>query len=233
MCGICGELRFDGNAPDKQSLDRMIAQLVRRGPDAEGRYFSGPVAMGHRRLAIIDLSARGNQPMVDAQPGLVLVFNGTIYNYPELREQLQAKGYHFFSGSDSEVILKAYAEWGEDCPARLHGMFAFAIWDINKQQLFLARDRFGIKPLYYSLTRQGLRFASTSQALLAAGPLDTAIDPVALHHHLTLHAVVPAPRTLLCGLRKLPPAHSMTFDVSGHHRLRRYWQLDTAPPATG
>ncbi|MGB5605285.1 MAG: N-acetylglutaminylglutamine amidotransferase [Gammaproteobacteria bacterium] len=233
MCGICGELRFDGNAPDKQPLDRMIAQLVRRGPDAEGRYFSGPVAMGHRRLAIIDLSARGNQPMVDAQPGLVLVFNGTIYNYPELRKQLQAKGYHFFSGSDSEVILKAYAEWGEDCPARLHGMFAFAIWDINKQQLFLARDRFGIKPLYYSLTRQGLRFASTSQALLAAGPLDTAIDPVALHHHLTLHAVVPAPRTLLCGLRKLPPAHSMTFDVSGHHRLRRYWQLDTAPPATG
>lgn len=228
MCGLCGELRFDGNAPDNQTLNSMIDRLARRGPDAEGRYFSGPVALGHRRLSIIDLSERGNQPMIDETLGLVLVFNGTIYNYPELRNMLQAKGYSFFSGSDSEVILKAYAEWGVDCPVRLQGMFAFAIWDINKQQLFLARDRFGIKPFYYSLTREGLRFASTSQALLATGPLDTTIDPVALHHHLTLHAVVPAPRTLLRGLRKLPPAHSLTFAVDGRHQLRRYWKLDTS-----
>jgi len=231
MCGICGELRFDGSSPDKALLRKMTGKLARRGPDASGEYFSGPLAFGHRRLAVIDLSERSSQPMVDAALGLVLVFNGTIYNYPELREQLRHKGYRFFSEGDSEVILKAYAEWGEDCPQHLQGVFAFSIWNSNTQQLFLARDRFGVKPLYYSLGRHGVRFASTSQALLAGGGLDTAIDPVALHHHLTLHAVVPAPRTLLQGLRKLRPGHSLTFDLRGEHRLRRYWQLDTSPPA--
>jgi asparagine synthase (glutamine-hydrolysing) len=228
MCGICGELRFDGTRPEHQTIMAMVARLERRGPDAEGEYAAGPVALGHRRLSIIDLSDRSAQPMVDSELGLVLVFNGTIYNYPELREQLRARGYRFFSEGDSEVILKAYAEWGEDCPRHLHGMFAFAIWDPARQSLFLARDRFGIKPLYYSLTPGGLRFASTSQALLAAGGVDTAIDPVALHHHLTLHAVVPAPRTLLRGLRKLAPAHSMTVDARGRSQVRRYWKLETA-----
>jgi asparagine synthase (glutamine-hydrolysing) len=226
MCGICGELRFDGQQPAAQVLKTMTARLARRGPDARGEYRAGPVALGHRRLAVIDLSERAGQPMVDKALGLVLVFNGTIYNYPELRKQLRARGYRFFSDGDSEVILKAYAEWGDDCPGHLHGMFAFAIWDVNRQQLFMARDRFGIKPLYYSLTAGRLRFASTSQALLAAGDLDTAIDPVAIHHHLTLHAVVPAPRTLLRGLRKLPPAHSLTFPAGSRPVLLRYWQLD-------
>ena len=227
MCGICGELRFDGLSPDKTTLGKMTEKLARRGPDARGEYISGPLAFGHRRLSVIDLSERSSQPMVDAALGLVLVFNGTIYNYPELREQLRGKGYSFFSEGDSEVILKAYAEWGEDCTLHLQGMFAFAIWDTRTQQLFMARDRFGIKPLYYSINRQGIRFASTSQALLAGGEVDTAIDPVALHHHLTLHAVVPAPRTLLQGLRKLRPAHSLTFNLRGERKLRRYWQLDT------
>ena len=140
MCGICGELRFDGTRPEHQTLVDMVARLERRGPDAGGEYAAGPVALGHRRLSIIDLSERSSQPMVDATLGLVLVFNGTIYNYPELREQLRAKGYRFSSEGDSEVILKAYAEWGEDCPRHLHGMFAFAVWDQNKQTLFLARD---------------------------------------------------------------------------------------------
>jgi asparagine synthase (glutamine-hydrolysing) len=231
MCGICGELRFDGLSPDKTTLVKMTEQLARRGPDARGEYFSGPLAFGHRRLSVIDLSERSSQPMVDAALGLVLVFNGTIYNYPELREQLRGKGYSFFSGGDSEVILKAYAEWGEDCPQHLQGVFAFAIWNTRTQQLFMARDRFGVKPFYYSINRHGVRFASTSQALLAGGEVDCAIDPVALHHHLTLHAVVPAPRTLLQGLRKLRPGHSLTFNLSGERRLRRYWQLDTTPPA--
>jgi asparagine synthase (glutamine-hydrolysing) len=229
MCGICGELRFDGTAPDKSMLRRMVGTLVRRGPDASGEYYSGPLAFGHRRLAVIDLSKRSSQPMVDDALGLVLVFNGTIYNYPELRERLRLKGYRFFSDGDTEVILKAYAEWGEDCTKHLQGMFAFAIWNSNTQQLFMARDRFGIKPLYYSISRRGVRFASTSQALLAAGDIDSAIDPVALHHHFTLHAVVPAPRTLLQGLRKLRPGHSLTFSLHGERTLRRYWQLDTAP----
>ena len=226
MCGICGELRFDGQAPLRETLEVMTGRLARRGPDASGFYSAGPLALGHRRLAVIDLSERSNQPMVDETLGLVLVFNGTIYNYPELREQLIEKGYQFFSGGDSEVILKAYAEWGEDCPKHLHGMFAFAIWDTARQSLFLARDRFGIKPLYYSFGSACLRFASTSQALLAGGDVNTSIDPVALHHHFSLHAVVPAPRTLLRGIRKLQPAHSMTIAADGHNRVQRYWQLD-------
>jgi asparagine synthase (glutamine-hydrolysing) len=228
MCGLCGELRFDGRSPDAEGLRAMTAQLARRGPDAAGEYFSGPLALGHRRLSIIDLSERANQPMIDSETGLVLVFNGTIYNYPELREQLRNRGHRFFSSGDTEVILKAYAEWGEDCPTHLHGMFAFALWDSRRQQLFMARDRFGIKPLYYSITPGCVRFASTTQSLLAGGALDTTLDPVALHHHLTLHAVVPAPRTLLRGIRKLPPAHSMTFTPDGRKTLRRYWHLDAA-----
>jgi asparagine synthase (glutamine-hydrolysing) len=228
MCGICGVLHFDGSRPDLQDIAGMMGRLERRGPDAAGQYAAGPVALGHRRLSIIDLSERSNQPMVDVDLGLALVFNGTIYNYPELKQRLQATGYRFFSNGDSEVILKAYAEWGDACPQYLHGMFAFAIWDIGKQRLFLARDRFGIKPLYYSLTARGLRFASSSQALLSAGGIDTTIDAVALHHHLSLHAVVPAPRTLLRGLRKVPPAHSLACSVSGSKQFRCYWHLDAA-----
>jgi len=225
MCGICGELRLDGTSPDLLTIQAMMAKLERRGPDSAGHYLDAPVALGHRRLAVIDLSERSNQPLIDRELGLTLVFNGTIYNYPELREYLIAKGYRFFSDGDSEVILKAFAHWGEDCPRYLHGMFAFAIWDAKARSLFLARDRLGIKPLYYSQTRGCLRFASTSQALLAAGGVDTALDPVALHHHLTLHAVVPAPRTLLRGLRKLAPGHSLTIGPDDRGRLRRYWRL--------
>ena len=229
MCGICGELRFDGQAPDETALRNMTDKLARRGPDAGGRYVSGPLAFGHRRLAVIDLSERSAQPMVDATLDLVLVFNGTIYNYPHLREQLRARGYRFFSDGDSEVILKAYAEWGDDCPQYLQGVFAFAIWDVRRQRLFMARDRFGVKPLYYSITSKGVRFASTSQALIAGGGIDDSIDPVALHHHLSLHAVVPAPRTLLRGLRKMRPAHSLTFSLRGKRELKRYWELDASP----
>jgi len=224
MCGICGELRFDGQSPDPGIVRIMTDRLARRGPDDGGRYLSGPVALGHRRLAVIDLSAKAAQPMQDEQTGLVLVFNGTIYNYPELRETLRARGHTFSSTGDSEVILKAYAEWGEDCPAHLQGVFAFAIWDTRRRQLFLARDRFGIKPLYYSITPERFRFASTSQALLVGGGIDTAIDPVGLHRHLTLHAVVPAPRTLLRGLRKLAPAHSLTIRADRSRQLFLFHQ---------
>ena len=226
MCGICGELRFDGRPPDPAVVQLMTERLARRGPDGEGRYLDGPVALGHRRLAVIDLSERAAQPMVDAASGLALVFNGTIYNFPELRKELQARGHVFTSSGDTEVILRAYAEWGEACPERLQGMFAFAIWDSKRQQLFLARDRFGIKPLYYTIRRDAIRFASASQALLAAGDVDTAIDPVGLHRHFTLHAVVPAPRTVLRGLRKLAPGHSLVVEPNRRRTLSRYWQLD-------
>ena len=231
MCGIAGEFRFDGAVPDRAELSRMVARLARRGPDGEGLHLDGPVALGHRRLAIIDLTERSRQPMVDPAAGLALVFNGTIYNYPQLRAELIHKGHIFHSDGDTEVILRAYAEWGEDCVARLHGAFAFAVWDAHRQRLFLARDRLGIKPLYYSVDGQRLRFASTPQALLAGGGVDTRIDPVALHHHFTLHAVVPAPRTLMQGVRKLPPAHTLTVDARGQPRTQPYWRLTATRPA--
>jgi len=231
MCGICGELRLDGAPADLGAVARMMAPLTRRGPDHGGSYSDGPLGFGHRRLSIIDLSVRSHQPMVDQGLGLALVFNGTIYNYPELRRELTAQGYRFFSGGDTEVILKAWHAWGEDCVARLHGMFAFGLWDANRRALFLARDRFGIKPLYWTDDGSRLRFASSTQALLAAGGVDTGIDPVALHHLFTLHAVVPAPRTVLAGVRKLAPAHWLRIDADGTRTQRAYWQLDaTRPP---
>ncbi len=230
MCGICGELRFDGRRPDREDLARMLARLERRGPDHEGGYHDGPVALGHRRLAIIDLSPHANQPMVDQELDLAIVFNGTIYNYPELREELTGLGYHFFSHGDTEVILKAYRAWGERCVERLHGMFAFAIWDSERQTLFAARDRMGIKPFYYSRDRDAFRFASNAQALLATGRVDTGIDGVGLHHQFTLHGVVPAPRTLLRGIRKLEPAHTLTVTPDGRWTRRRYWQLEACRP---
>jgi len=231
MCGICGELRLDGAPADVDAVARMMVPLKRRGPDHGGTYSDGALAFGHRRLSIIDLSVRANQPMVDQGLGLALVFNGTIYNYPELRRELSALGYHFFSDGDTEVILKAWHAWGEDCVARLHGMFAFALWDANQRALFLARDRFGIKPLYWTEDAARLRFASSTQALLAAGGVATDIDPVGLHNLFTLHAVIPAPRTILTGVRKLRPAHWLRIDADGRRTERAYWQLDATRPA--
>jgi len=230
MCGICGELRLDGAPADLAVIASMMARLTRRGPDHGGSYSDGALGFGHRRLAVIDLSVRSNQPMVDAELGLALVFNGTIYNYRELRRELEAKGYRFFSDGDTEVILKAWHAWGERCPERLHGMFAFALWDANQRVLFLARDRFGIKPLYWSRQGPCFRFASTTQALLAAGGVDTRIDPIALHHLFTLHAVVPAPRTILAGVRKLAPAHWLRLDADGGEVEEAYWSLDATRP---
>ena len=230
MCGICGELRFDGAAPDMAAIRRMSDALARRGPDDAGVFQSGPLAFGHRRLSIIDLSAHAHQPMVDTMLQLTLVFNGTIYNYRELRVELLTLGYSFFSEGDSEVILKAYHAWGAACVTRFKGMFAFAIWDQRRGQLFLARDRFGIKPLYLTQTGQRLRFASSLPALLAGGEVDTTLDAVALHHHFTLHTVVPAPRTVLQGVRKLLPASSMMLNPDGTVTEQVYWTLDATRP---
>ena len=229
MCGICGELNFKQSA-DINAVKRMLPKLESRGPDFEDSWRQDRVAFGHRRLAIIDLSEHSNQPMVDQQLGLTIVFNGAIYNYPELRKQFIAEGYHFNSEGDTEVIIKAYHKWGERCPEYLHGMFAFAIWDHNQQTLFAARDRMGIKPFYFSHNEQHFRFASNPQALLAAGGVDTSIDPIALHHQFTLHAVIPAPRTILNGVRKLKPGHSFSIDKNGKLAERRYWFLKATRP---
>uniref|UniRef100_D5WZF9 asparagine synthase (glutamine-hydrolyzing) n=1 Tax=Thiomonas intermedia (strain K12) TaxID=75379 RepID=D5WZF9_THIK1 len=230
MCGICGELRFDGQAADLPAVERMRDALKPRGPDHAGQWHGGPVAFGHTRLSIIDLSQAGDQPMRDADTGCVLVFNGVIYNYRALLGELGKLGRRFVSSGDTEVLLKAYAQWGEDCVRRLDGMFAFALWDPRRQSLLLARDRFGMKPLYLAQDGTRLRFASSLPALLAAGGVDTAIDPVALHHLFSLHAVVPAPRTILRGVRKLEPAHTLRVQPDGMRWLARYWELNATRP---
>ena len=231
MCGLCGELRFDGSTPEQGVIERMKQKLQKRGPDSEGLYLNAPVALGHRRLAIIDLTDNAAQPMLDEPAGVSLVFNGTIYNYPDLRKELQVLGHTFKSTGDTEVILRSYIEWGESCVARLQGMFAIAIWDSKKQVMLLTRDRSGIKPLYYSQTAQRLLFASNTQALIHADDkIDTSIDSTALHHLFTLHAVVPAPRTVVQGIRKVKPAHYMLIDKTGNVQERRYWSLTAKRP---
>ncbi len=227
MCGIGGELRIDGGNPDLVLMKKMLRRLARRGPDHSGIWSNGPLLLGHCRLSIIDLSEHSNQPIVDSDLGFAIVFNGTIYNYRELRHNLASKGYAFFSEGDTEVILKAYAEWGERCVENFIGVFAFAIWDIRNHSLFLARDRLGIKPLYYTENPRSFYFASNTQALLEVAGTDTTIDAVALHYQLTLHAVIPAPRTILNGIRKLAPATTLTINFNGIKRTRVYWQLTT------
>jgi asparagine synthase (glutamine-hydrolysing) len=198
--------------------------LEHRGPDGDGLWSHGPVALAHRRLSIIDLSAAGSQPMVDVALGLTLVFNGCIYNYRQLRAELEGHGLRFFSTSDTEVIGKAYAHWGLDCVDHFLGMFAFAIYEHRTGRLVLGRDRLGIKPLYLDQTPDRLRFASTLPALLAGGGTNTSIDREALAHYLTFHSVVPAPRTILNGVRKLPPATVRVVEPDGSWTDRLYWE---------
>jgi asparagine synthase (glutamine-hydrolysing) len=223
VCGLCGEIRWDGQAADPAAVSRMCAPLAPRGPNGSGLWASGPVALGHRRLAIIDLSQAGAQPMVDSDLGLTVVFNGCIYNYPQLRDELAGHGYTFFSHSDTEVVIKAYHHWGIRCVDHFAGMFAFAVYERDSGRLILARDRLGIKPLYLAESPGRLRFASTLPALVAAGDIDTSLDPVALHHYLSFHSVVPAPLTILKGVRKLPPATVRVIEPDGRMRDERYW----------
>jgi asparagine synthase (glutamine-hydrolysing) len=224
MCGIAGEIRFDGERADSELVAAMSRAQSARGPDGEGIEQRGPVALAHRRLKIIDLSDRAAQPMVDEALGLTLVFNGCIYNYPELRRELEALGYRFRSHSDTEVILKAYAAWRERCVERFNGMFSFALLEHESGSLLAARDRLGIKPFYFTRSSRALRFASSLPALLPAvdGSLD--IDSVALHQYMSFHSVVPAPRTILEAIRKLPPATRLVVDADGRCKEERYWR---------
>ncbi len=224
MCGIAGSLSFHAQTP-RDAVQRMVDAMASRGPDAEGLWQHDWVTFGHRRLGIIDLSERGRQPMVDEDLGLALVFNGCIYNHVELRAELSAD-FSFRSTSDTEVILKAYAKWGDDLVDHLHGMFAFALFDQRRNRVLLARDRLGVKPLYLAGVDGSLRFASSLPALLAGGGVDTAIDPVGLHHYLSWHSIVPAPRTILRGVTKLPPATVMVVEADGTRHQREYWHVD-------
>jgi asparagine synthase (glutamine-hydrolysing) len=223
VCGLSGEIRRDGSAADVDAVVRMTATMADRGPDGVGVWSAGPVALGHRRLKVVDLSDCAQQPMHDPHLGLTLVFNGMIYNYRELRTELEGHGHRFFSHGDSEVVLKGYAQWGEDVVDRLLGMFAAVIVERDTGRVVMIRDRLGIKPLYTAEVGGAVRFASTLPALLAGGGVDTSVDPVALHHYLSFHAVVPAPRTVLNGVRKLPPASVRTYEPDGRVREHRYW----------
>lgn len=227
MCGIAGEIRRFG-AADVAAVGRMTDALAARGPDGGGSYAADGVALGHRRLKVIDLSTRGDQPMVDSELGLAVVFNGCIYNYRELRSELAAAGYRFFSKSDTEVLLKAYHYWGEGFVTRLNGMFAMAIAEIASGDVLLTRDRLGIKPLYLATVGDATRFSSTLPSLLAGRGIDTSLDRVALHHYLSFHSVVPGPRTILAGVRKVEPGTLVRIKRTGRTRESRYWQASFA-----
>ncbi|HEX5143359.1 MAG TPA: N-acetylglutaminylglutamine amidotransferase [Mycobacterium sp.] len=226
MCGACGEIRLDGRVPDTAAVAAMANSMIPRGPDGAGVWSQGRVAFGHRRLKIIDLSEAGAQPMVDSDLGLAIAWNGCIYNYPQLRDELIAHGYRFFSHSDTEVLLKAYHRWGDRFVDHLAGMFAFAITERDTGRVLLGRDRLGIKPLYLTEDSHRVRFASSLPALLAGGGVDTRIDQVALSHYLSFHSVVPAPLTILRGVFKLPPATLLAFEPDGRRTAVTYWEPD-------
>ncbi|WP_309050792.1 N-acetylglutaminylglutamine amidotransferase [Streptomyces sp.] len=224
MCGLSGEIRFDGGRPDLAAVERMTDRLAARGPDGRGLWNRGAVAFGHRRLKIIDLSERAAQPLTDEAAGLTCVFNGCIYNYQQLRDELRGLGHRFETTSDTEVVLKAYRQWGTDFVEHFAGMFAIAVAEHATGRVVLARDRLGIKPMYLAERPGRLRFASTLPALLAGGEVDTSLDPVAVHHYMSWQSTVPAPRTVLAGVRKLPPATVRVIEPDGRHRDHRYWQ---------
>jgi asparagine synthase (glutamine-hydrolysing) len=228
MCGICGKLMFDAAGSVSPALVKSMADTIsHRGPDDEGFYVSGQIGLGFRRLSIIDL-AGGHQPLSNEDDTLWIVFNGEIYNYRALREELVAKGHTFKTKSDTEVIVHLYEEYGEECVEKLRGMFAFAVWDSREKTLFMARDRVGIKPLYYYVGQTFLSFASEIKALLADSEVKREIDPSMIDRFLTYY-YVPGDKTLLRNVFKLEPGHTL-IAKDGRCELRRYWDLDFSHP---
>lgn len=224
MCGICGVV---GQA-DEQLIKSMLARIAHRGPDDEGVYIATTgagerIGLGHRRLSIIDLSHAGHEPMSDASGRIWLTYNGEIYNFKEIRRELENLGHRFKSNTDAEVIIYAYLEWGRDCLIRFNGMFAFAIWDSQDETLFLARDRLGIKPLYYADTPSGFAFASEIKALLAIPGTERGVDLGALDQFMTF-LWTPDPKTAFRGVSKLPPAHYLVYR-GGKAEVSEYWDL--------
>lgn len=234
MCGLVGI----ASRMSVESRNWLVAgrdSLAHRGPDDVGEWWSpdGCVGLAHRRLSILDLSAAGHQPMQNVGQDLCIAYNGEIYNFRELRAQLINSGHSFRSGSDTEVILAAYREWGTECLTRLHGMFAFALYDLRQRRVLLARDRAGEKPLFYSVDGRALRFSSELKGLLADRSLRRTLDWTAFDCYLA-DGFVPGDMCILEGFRKLPPAHALVFDIaSGATRLWQYWQLPEAPAGTG
>ena len=221
MCGIVGQI--GSKRVSEAGIQRMLNLLQHRGPDDHGTYLKAGVALGHRRLSIIDLSG-GHQPISNEDKTLWVVCNGEIYNYQELRVELENGGHMFSTRSDTEVILHLYEDMGERCVERLRGMFAFALWDEKRQRLFAARDRLGQKPFFFVQRGTELLFASEIKALLGLDPSLAEIDLASLDQYLTLRIIAP-PRSMFRAIQKLSPAHSLTFDPHSGLRIRRYWDL--------
>lgn len=227
MCGIVG-LFLPHDNPDPALLRQMNATLIHRGPDGEGYLTDGPVGLAMRRLAVIDL-VTGDQPIFNEDRSIAVVYNGEIYNYRDLRARLERLGHRFATQSDTEVLAHGYEEWGDDLPAHLNGMFAFALWDARRKRLLLARDHLGIKPLYYAeLPGGGLAFASELKALLPVDGWSREIDPLGLDWFLATR-YIPSPRTIYRGVHKLPPAHRLIIGAGEPLRIERYWDITFNP----
>src|SRR5213080_3576340 len=226
MCGIAGFIDVERSRDNaEQLIDRMCRVIRHRGPDDQGTWVGEGVALGMRRLSIIDL-AGGHQPIFNEDQSILIVFNGEIYNYRELQKELQERGHRFTTNSDTETIVHAYEEYGDDCVNHLRGMFTFAIWDRNRQRLLAARDRFGKKPLNYYWDGQRLVFGSEIKSILEAG-IPRAINPNALEEYL-VYRYVPTPNTLFKDVMKLPPAHILIYE-DGLISTKRYWDLPFTP----
>jgi len=232
MCGIAGMVRLDGGPVSPVVLQQMTDSIAHRGPDGQGHWIEGNVALGHRRLAIIDLSPAGHQPMISADHRFVLSYNGEIYNFRELRTELEAEGYWFRSQTDSEVVLNALAHWGPKAIDRFNGMFAFALWDRRDQTLLLARDRYGIKPLYVAQQGKLLSFGSEQKAILAQPEFERKLDKPALLEYLTFQNIF-TDKTLLNDIHLLPPGHYATIDLRADApelKRTRYWDYHFREP---
>ena len=225
MCGIAGQFVLNGGEADADLVCAMAKRLAHRGPDGEGTCFSGPIGLAHRRLAIVDLSDEGLQPMANEDGSLWIVFNGEVYNHPELREELQALGHRFVTATDTEVILHAYEEWGRACLHRFNGMWAFAIWDERRRELFCARDRLGVKPFYYTLTGGSFLFASEIKALLAHPAVGTRPNDQMLATFLAWGVADHTGETMYDEVFQLQPAHTLVVSEEGAGEPERYWNL--------
>ena len=223
MCGICGEFKFKERPFDNLKLTGLMDSIASRGRDSKGTFKNSEVFLGHHRLSIIDTSEKSNQPMVIEN--YVIVFNGIIYNYKDIRKKLIAKGHVFKSLGDTEVIVRSYIEYGDKCVDHFDGVFSFCIYNTNNKNIFLARDRIGIKPLYYSINDDELIFSSSMTGILK-NRNNYEINPIALHYQFTLHSVVPAPHTIIKGINKLEPGHTLNVNKSGHAYLNKYFDIN-------
>lgn len=231
MCGIAGVFNLDGEPVAAGLLKRMTDAIAHRGPDGEGQYTDGPIGLGHRRLSIIDLSAAARQPMGNETGDVVLIYNGEIYNFQALRVELESKGHRFHSSTDSEVVVHGYEEWGDACVSRFNGMFAFALWDRQRQRLFLARDRYGVKPLYYWSDGSSIAFGSEIKALLPHPKVTVTVDRPALLEYFTFQNLF-SDRTLFGGVKMLPAGHTLSVTSQGVCPPQRYWDYSFAEPDT-